>query len=427
MTRANCCMMRRAGKMLTYYIAVLVLTLLLCDTAIADGSSNAVSEDFADIPAWSATAGISDSIFTGDGGEISLEVRDADLRDVLSALAVKLGVNIILTNSEPVSIDFKVKNITARKALELIIENQKMAYLQNGNIILVGDPGTLKSDFFNQMLLVKFDLYYIQADKIKDLIGQLGVDQTNIMVDTNPNAIWVQGTAQTLQKVRELIYAVDEKENQLSLDYKALETYTIPPDRLVELMARAGVVFKRYVILDNRLLVFDRELFPRWEELQKLTQQLDVNAAQKNKAFVFQLKNIAAGDAKTRLDEFGFTDVQAEAYNYDRLGHELMVICPPYLETQVRAALVSLDQTREKTKVPLLTGSYDQVNSMRSLLSELSGVSASYLHISRNIADTTDSDNREYVLWVEETPDKAQLIKDLIEEIGGGSGGESGD
>ncbi|WP_051273678.1 secretin N-terminal domain-containing protein [Desulfotruncus alcoholivorax] len=406
--------------------AVLLLTLLSCGRAYADGYPDAGAEDFTGTPAWSATAGVSDSLFTGDGGVISLEVRDTDLRDILSALAVKLGVNIILTKSEPVRIDFKADNITARKALELIIESQKMAYLQNGNIIVVGDPGTLKSDFFNQMLLVKFDLYYITADKMKELIGQLGIDQTDITVDTNPNAIWVQGTAQTLQKVRELIYAVDEKENQLSLEHKTLTTYSITPDRLVELMAGAGVVFKRYVILDNRLLVFDRELFPRWEELQKLAQQLDVNSGQKNKAFIFQLKNIVAGDAKKRLDEFGFTDVKSEAYNYDRFGHELLVICPPYLETRVRTALVSLDQTREKTKVPLLTGSYNQVNSMRSLLSELSGVSTSSFHISGNIADTIDSKNRIYVLWVEETPDKAQLIKDLINEIGVGSGGSSG-
>lgn len=414
-----CYKIKFAGKALIFIAAVLVLTLFLCGTVFADEYSDAGTEDFMSTPAWSAIAGVSDSLFTGDGGEISLDVRDADLRDVLSALAVKLGVNIILTNPEPVRIDFKANNISARKALELIIENQQMAYLQNGNIILVGDPGTLKSDFFNQMLLTKFDLYYIQANKIKDLIGQLGVDQTNIIVETNPNAIWVQGTVQTLQKVRELIYAVDEEDNQLSLEYKTLNTYTITPDRLVELMDRVGIVFKRYVILDNRLLVFDRELFPRWEELQQLTKQLDVSAAQKNKVFIFQLKNIVAGDAKKRLDEFGFTDVKAEAYNYDRFGHELMVICPPYLETQIRAALVSLDQTREKTKVPLLTGSYYRVNSMRSLLSELSGVSSSYFHISGNIADTTDSENRKYVLWVEETPDKAQLIKDLIGEIGG--------
>lgn len=396
-------------KAATFLIPLLVALTLILSAAFTDGTT----------PAFSATTETSDSFLGGDGGKISLDVRNVDLRDILSALAVNLGANIILLETKPVQIDFQMENITARQALELIVQGQGLAYLQNGNFIVVGEPGKLKGDFFNQMILVKFDLFYIPAQEISELLGELGIDQTNIMVDTNPRAIWIQGTAQSLQKVQQLIYAVDTEENQLSLDYKTLTTTHISPDRVVELLARVGIELKRYVELDNRLLVFDRELFPHWEPVQKLVQQLDGPAANEQKAFVYHLNNIVAGDAAARLNEFGFDEVKAITYNYDRLGKELLVICPPHLETRVRSALVSLDQTRQKIRVPVHTEKSEnartRVYAMRDLVSELSGVSLSDLHISRNL--TGDSNNPEYVLWVEETPDKIQLVKDLIDEM----------
>ena len=374
-------------------------------------------------PAFSTITATGGYLFGGDGGKISMDVRDADLRDILSALAVTMGVNIILLETKPEKIDFKVENITARQALELIVQQRGLAYLQNGNTIVVGEPGKLKDDFFNQMILVKFDLFYIPSHEISELLSELGIEQDNILVYTNPRAIWVQGTAQSLQKVQQLINAVDTQENRLSLDYKILATTHISTGRVVELLDQVGIELERYVELDNRLLVFDRELFPHWEPVQELVQQLDGPAANEHKAFVYHLKNIVAGDAAERLDEFGFSEVKGITYNYDRFSKELLVICPPNLEARVRSALVSLDQTRQKTKVPVLTESGEKarnrVHAMRDLLSELSGVSISDMHISRNLSG--DRDNPKYVLWVEETPDKAQLIKDLIDEMGGGA------
>lgn len=254
---------------------------------------------------------------------------------------------------------------------------------------------------------------------MKSLLGELGLDMTSVTVNTNQNAIWVQGTVQAVKKVREVIYSVDNMENQVSLEHKIVTLNQISPERAVELLASAGVELKRYVLLDNRLLVFDPEVLSRWDQVQTLLSQLDSQAANKNKVFVFQLKNIVAGDAADRLSEFGFSEVKTITYNYDRFGHELMVLCPPYLEAQLRSALVSMDVTRQATRVPVLKEggetAHSKLNAMRSLLSDLSGVPVSKMHISRNISG--DNDNPEYVLWVEETPDKSQLIKDLIDEI----------
>jgi len=100
------------------------------------------------------------------------------------------------------------------------------------------------------------------------------------------------------------------------------------------------------------------------------------------------------------------------------------MLCPPELENQVRSALGSLDGTRTKTKMPVLTvkGSSESGSNphqglvtTRELLSELSGVPLGSFAISGNLSG--DGKNPMYALWVEETPDNIMMIKDLIKEL----------
>ena len=395
--------------------------------AIADAPLDAGSASDANVlPTWAAAEYPADSDFATNNERISLDFRGVDIRDVLSALAIKMGVDILLVGTESVEISFEANNITPLQALELIIDEQGLSHLQNNGLILVGDPGTLQQNFFDQMILTRFNLYYVPADKIKELIAQLGMEQVVLTVDTNQNLIWVQGTAQVVKKVRELIYAVDTEDalaaddSHFFLAYKTISLTQIPTDRAVELLKSVGVELKHYVQLDNRLLVFDRELFYRWDKIETLAKELDSSAADKRKVFVFQFKNTTAGDAAKRLTSFNFGDeVKTVTYNYEKFGKELLVICPSHLATTVRSSLVSLDTMRQKIRIPVLKANgenaHRSLNAKRNLLSELTGISLASFHISNNLSG--DNKNPEYVLWVEETPDNAQLVKDLLEEM----------
>ncbi|MCL6638668.1 MAG: energy transducer TonB [Firmicutes bacterium] len=375
--------------------------------------------------AASAAPGVSDSFDAyGGGGSVSLDLRGVDLRDVLSALAIKMGVNVVIVNNEPLEVTFKAGGITARKAFEMIIQSNGLAYLQNGDLIVVGKAGTLQQDFFSQMILTRFDTAFVPAEKIVSMIKELGLgDSLKVLsIDTNPNVFWAQGTVQSLRKVREIVSAVDSEDNRvssLSLDYRTILLTSITPPRAVELLKEAGLEIKRHIYLDNKLLVFDSDLFPQWDKVLALVKQLDVQTAGGQRVFVYPLKNIVAADAAERLKKFGFKDVETVTYNNDRLGREIMVICPPYLEYQVRAALESLDERRSTTRAFLakVTGqnAYERAYTIRKILSEISGVSRSNINISDNL--TEDDDNPEYVLWVEETPDNIQLVKDLLKDL----------
>ncbi|RJX22881.1 MAG: energy transducer TonB [Desulforudis sp.] len=352
---------------------------------------------------------------------ITLDVRDADLRDVLTALAIKMDVGIILI-VEPDKVSFRVQDSSPVQALELILQSQGLAYLREGDLIIVGEPEQLQNSFFKQLILTRFDLLFVPAGEIKTLITALDIPLTSLTLDPGLNVIWAQGTPQALHKLQELINTVDRPVNDMSLDFRSITLTQISPERALEVLENAGIKPRQSLKLKNRLLVFDTRVFARWAQVEALIREVDTLDGRESKVFVYQLKNITAKDARERLAGFPF-QVNTTTFNYPEYTQELLVICPPYLESQVRNALVSIDGTRKKIRVPVASATgggdknaFEELNAKRHLLSELSGVPVGNMHISRNLSGSFDTPF--YVLWVEETPEKIAQIEELVKRIG---------
>jgi len=404
------------GRFLKPLVHFLVIVLLL-----AGWPNPAPGSGHPDQAVLGETLGITDSTsVAGLGGEaITLDVRQADLRDVLSALAIKMGVSMVLVEKAAGPVTFEAKGITPGQAFELILQTQGLSYLREGNVIVIANPGTLQKDFFKQMILTRFNLLFVTADKVKPLIQELGIPLSSITLDTNPQVLWAQGTPPALHKLRELLQAVDRLENQSSLQYRSITALQVSPVRLADLLGQAGLDVSQSVVLGNQLLIFDRTLHNRWGQVENLARALDTLDARERTVFVYQLKNISAADAASRLASFGFEDVATQTFNYPEISQEILVICPPHLQNQVRGALAGLDGTRQRIRVPVAstTGAHahSALNARRHLLSELSGVPIGSFYISRNLSG--DSDNPHYVLWVEESPEKIKQIEALNNKI----------
>jgi len=142
----------------------------------------------------------------------SLDVRDADVRDVLSALAKKTGTSMVLME-KPIRVTFQVEGVSPKEALELLLQKQGWTYLQDGKVIIVGSDEKLHQDFYNNMILTRFNLLYISADILEPLVSELDVPVKMLSVETNPQAVWVEGTPRALSEMKQLLTAVDRPEN----------------------------------------------------------------------------------------------------------------------------------------------------------------------------------------------------------------------
>jgi len=143
---------------------------------------------------------------------ISLDVRDADLLDVLSMLAYKLDANIIYLE-EPREITLKTSNLSPITTFQLIMQKEGLDYLLLGRNYIVGQRDRLYSDFANRMLLTRYCLFYVSPEAMQGYLSELGVPVQSLTVDSNQQALWMQGTPMTLGKARELINTLDVMEN----------------------------------------------------------------------------------------------------------------------------------------------------------------------------------------------------------------------
>ncbi len=143
---------------------------------------------------------------------ISLDVSDANLLDILSLLAYKLDVNIIFLGV-PTAVTLKTESLSPSTTFQLVLQKEGLDYLVVGRNYIVAERGRLYGSFDNRMLLTRYSLFYVSASAMQGYISELGVPVQSLTVDPNQQAIWMQGTPMTLGKARELINSLDIMEN----------------------------------------------------------------------------------------------------------------------------------------------------------------------------------------------------------------------
>ncbi len=146
-------------------------------------------------------------------GNISLFIKDADIRDALSALAINMGYSIIYTGA-PVNVSLKIENVSPETAMDYLLKLVKMTYLQDGDILLVGTKESLSEDFMSRLAVTTFKLKYVTSDIISAKIQELEINAKPFIMESNLSTIWVQGFPQEIAKVRQLINLLDVSENE---------------------------------------------------------------------------------------------------------------------------------------------------------------------------------------------------------------------
>ncbi|HOJ11283.1 MAG TPA: LysM peptidoglycan-binding domain-containing protein [Clostridiales bacterium] len=213
---------------------------------------------------------------------VSITFKNADLRDILSTLALAMNVNIILAE-EPVTASFQIKNTAPRTALDYLLKTLGLEYVESGNLIVVGNSETLQRDFMNQMTLTRFNLKYITSDIISSQIDALGISVKKITLENNEKAIWVQGTPPSLSKVRELISMIDLKENspdenktENGINLSSFKLEYVTAQTLDKLIHQMGINSKTLIVDANPRTIWVDAAGQALKDIEQLIQKVDV-------------------------------------------------------------------------------------------------------------------------------------------------------
>lgn len=162
---------------------------------------------------------------------VTLDVRDADIRDVLSTLATLLKKNIIYTE-ESIRVSLSVQNVTPARALEILTQSTGLISISDGNLILVGSSARINQNYYNLMPITRFSLNYLTPEQINAQVEKLEIPVQKIILDSTQKFIWAQGTPQALAKMRELIAALDREESIDPITLQPVTEFKLNPIEL---------------------------------------------------------------------------------------------------------------------------------------------------------------------------------------------------
>ncbi len=110
-----------------------------------------------------------------------LQAVNTEISDVLNALAIQSGKNIVVSSDVKGTITVQLKQVTFENALDYVVKMQGFAWRQEGSAYLVSKPETLKSAFPDPVTPpvekpdpVVTELYsanYLSLDKLKETLG----------------------------------------------------------------------------------------------------------------------------------------------------------------------------------------------------------------------------------------------------------------
>ncbi|HLW61686.1 MAG TPA: secretin N-terminal domain-containing protein [bacterium] len=136
---------------------------------------------------------------------INLELRNADIADVLSALAKLANVNIVTDTDVTGKITVRLIGVTFDEAMHLILDPNGLGYAMVGNNIVVA-----KKEKLARPVLRQYEVSNMLASQFAgSYLPITGINKAQIVVDDNTNSLFVVGTAEDQAKVSDLLARVD--------------------------------------------------------------------------------------------------------------------------------------------------------------------------------------------------------------------------
>jgi type IV pilus assembly protein PilQ len=169
------------------------------------------------------------------GELVSMKFKDADLRDVILSLGYQFGFNVVFDPEVRGSVTCDLVSIPWDQALDLLLKQNKMGRVVEGNILRIASITTLtredeenrkfkESRELAQPVSVKtFTLSYAKAKDVFELIkGKISARGAAI-VDERTNVLVIEDVASRLELVEKLISLFDAPNPQVSIEARIIE------------------------------------------------------------------------------------------------------------------------------------------------------------------------------------------------------------
>ncbi len=163
------------------------------------------------------------------GGNISVDFKDADVRQVLRILSLKSGVDIVAGPDVEGLVTIKLTNVPWEQALEIILRTYGFAYERKGNVVRVLTQASVEQEALSTEV---FPLDYAKAKEAADVVKEMLSDRGKIKFDERTNTLIVTDLPSTLFQLKSVIARLDQATPQVFIESKIVETKLLKDQNL---------------------------------------------------------------------------------------------------------------------------------------------------------------------------------------------------
>ena len=170
-----------------------------------------------------------------NGRRIDLDLKDADIHNILRLLADVGRVNIVTADDVTGNVTIRMRNVPWDQALDVVLQAKGLGMVRSGNLIRVAPLATLQKERELRLAAAKQEyeltpletrlipVSYAQAEELqaraKDLLSPRG----SIAVDDRTNVLIARDIAGNLNNIEELVRSLDTQTPQVLVEARIVE------------------------------------------------------------------------------------------------------------------------------------------------------------------------------------------------------------
>lgn len=158
------------------------------------------------------------------GPLITMEFRDAELRDVLRAIGQMNNMNIIMTDDVAGKITLSFQKVPLMDAIESILKIHRLTFYRDGSIIRV-----MKSPFpegEESLVTRAVRANYMSAQEATNTLKALLSQKGKITSDARTNTVVIRDVEANVDRIEEILLKLDTRTPQVFIDTKIVEVTT---------------------------------------------------------------------------------------------------------------------------------------------------------------------------------------------------------
>ena len=169
------------------------------------------------------------------GRKLSLDFKDADIKNILRLIAEVSNLNIITGDDVTGKITMRLVDVPWDQALDVILQARSLGMSRVGNVMRVAPLETLKREIqleleakrakerLEDLVTELIPVNYASGEEIVPQVKSVLSDRGDVKVDKRTNILIIKDIARNISGVKSLVKSLDTKTPQVLIEARIIE------------------------------------------------------------------------------------------------------------------------------------------------------------------------------------------------------------